>query len=522
GGGSDPARVAIYAELGAEDVAYFAHGRIAPYRFEHRFHQVIAGAARFGNPRQRFTQGDRIALAFHFADALHLAFLDFRIDLERLDRNLLGHRVLVHPDDRFHAFFELALEMKGSLGDLALRIASLDRFHHAAHLVDAPDIFHRLALDAIGERLDSVTAAEWIDRIRDAGFFRDYLLRAQRDRHRLLGRQRQRLVHGIGMERLHAAEHSRQRLDRDADDVVDGLLRRERCTRGLRMRAQHHRARVLRAEALLHYVRPHAARRAKLRHFFEEVVVEVPEERKARREIIYRQTPPDGLFDVADAVGYRERQLLHGGRACLADVVAGDRHRVPARNFARAELDHVRHHSNRRTRRRNPFLLRDKLLEHVVLDRAAHAIPRHALPLRHDQVHREQDRRGTVHRHRGADLVERNPIEQPHHIVNRGDRNAFTPDLAFGALVVGVIAHQRRHVESGRKPILPLREQVMEPLVGVFGQAEARELAHRPEPPTIHRAINTARVWIFSRVGERLVVTAAHILGRVERVQLHV
>ena len=49
---------------------------------------------------------------------------------------------------------------------------------------------------------------------------------------------------------------------------------------------------------------------------------------------------PPGRFAVGDAVGERERELLHGGGARLADVVAGDRDRVPARTLrgAREEI----------------------------------------------------------------------------------------------------------------------------------------------------------------------------------------
>ena len=81
-------------------------------------------------------------------------------------------------------------------------------------------------------------AGERIDGVGDAGLGGDDLLRAQRDPRRLLGRQRQRLVAAVAVQRLRAAEHRRQRLDRDADDVVVGLLRGQRAAGGLRVEAQ--------------------------------------------------------------------------------------------------------------------------------------------------------------------------------------------------------------------------------------------------------------------------------------------
>ena len=69
--------------------------------------------------------------------------------------------------------------------------------------------------------------------------------------------------------------------------------------------------------------------------------------------------------------------------------------------------------------------------------------------------------------------------------VSIGD--ALAADLAQDARVVGVQAHQRRHVERRREPRLPVFEQVAEALVGLRRGAEPRELAHRPQPPPIHR-----------------------------------
>ena len=81
-------------------------------------------------------------------------------------------------------------------------------------------------------------AAERIHRVRDAGLGRDDLLRPQRNPRRVLGRQRQRLVAAVAVQRLRAAEDGGQRLDGDADDVVVRLLRRERAAGRLRVEAQ--------------------------------------------------------------------------------------------------------------------------------------------------------------------------------------------------------------------------------------------------------------------------------------------
>ena len=78
-----------------------------------------------------------------------------------------------------------------------------------------------------------------------------------------------------------------QRLDRDANDVVVGLLRRERAAGGLRVEAQAPAARILGAKAVAHDVRPQAAGGAELGHLFQEVVVRVEEEAQLAGKFVH-------------------------------------------------------------------------------------------------------------------------------------------------------------------------------------------------------------------------------------------
>jgi hypothetical protein len=86
--------------------------------------------------------------------------------------------------------------------------------------------------------------------------------------------------------------------------------------------------------------------------------------------------------------------------------------------------------------------------------------------------------------------------------------------------MVGVVAHQRGHVEGRREAGLAVLEQVAEALVRLLGGAEARELAHRPELPPVHRRVDAAREGIDTGVAERRVVVDVDVLGRVERLVL--
>src|SRR5581483_12292004 len=112
--------------------------------------------------------------------------------------------------------------------------------------------------------------------------------------------QRKRLVEAVRVQRLRPAARRRQRLDRDAYDVVLRLLRGERGAAGLRVETKRHRTRVRGAEPLLHQPRPEAAGGPVLRDLLEEVVVGVEEEGEPLAELVRGQTGVDGRPRVRD------------------------------------------------------------------------------------------------------------------------------------------------------------------------------------------------------------------------------
>ena len=245
---------------------------------------------------------------------------------------LVGVGEGVDADDHALARLDLLVPAERRLLDLALDEALLDRSDGAAELVDPLDQLARALLELVGERLDEVGAAERVGGVGRAGLGREDLLRAQRDARGALRRQRERLVEAVRVQALRAAGDRRERLDRDAHDVVLRLLRGQRRAAGLRVEPERERPRVRGAEAVAHDRRPQPAGGAELRHLLEEVVVRVEEEGEPRAEVVGRKARGDGRVAVGDAVRERERELLHRGRARFADVVAADRDRVPVRD----------------------------------------------------------------------------------------------------------------------------------------------------------------------------------------------
>ena len=142
----------------------------------------------------------RVAFGAQRCGARALAPLGRGVDRLQLDRLLrLGH-VLVDADDHPLPRLDVPLPPVGRSLDLALHETLLDRAHGPADLVDALDQLPRARLQLVGERLDVEGAAEWIGRRGRARLVGEDLLCPERDRGRMLGRERQRLVERVRVQ----------------------------------------------------------------------------------------------------------------------------------------------------------------------------------------------------------------------------------------------------------------------------------------------------------------------------------
>ena len=177
----------------------------------------------------------------------------------------------------------------------------------------------------------------------------------------------------------------------------------------------------------------------------------------------------------------------------LADVIARDVDRVVALHVRCAVRDAVAHDAHRRRDRIDVLLLRHVLFEDVGLNGARQLVQIVAALLREHDVHRQQNPRGRIDRHRHRDVLQIDAVEQRLHVGERIDRHALTAHLAFAHRMVGVVTHQRRHVEVRRQAGLSLRDEILEAPVGVLAGAEAGDLPHGPQTAAIHRRIRPAR-----------------------------
>src|ERR1700688_414120 len=120
------------------------------------------------------------------------------------------------------------------------------------------------------------------------------LLRAQRNARRFFSGQRQCFIVRVAMQRLRAAEYCGQSLQRYPGNVVHWLLRRQRYSRRLCVKAHQPRAQMFGAKAFLHHVSPNFASGPVLSDLFEEVAVRVEEEAEPRTELIHIESAPPG------------------------------------------------------------------------------------------------------------------------------------------------------------------------------------------------------------------------------------
>ena len=229
---------------------------------------------------------------------------------------------------------------------------------------------------------------------------RDNLLGAQSDLDRFLGRQGQGFVHRIGVQRLGAAQHSRQRLQSHPHDIVLRLLRRERTARRLGMEPTQPTAFVLGAVFIFHSPGHNAPRGAVLGYLLKEITVGIKEVRQPRRKLIDILPRLDSRLNILEPVGQCESQLLHGGGTRLANMITADRDCIPLWHMLGAVLHHIRDQADGRPRWEYELLLGDVLFENIVLQRATHLLKRYALFFCDAEIKGQRHRGRGIDRHR--------------------------------------------------------------------------------------------------------------------------
>ena len=104
-------------------------------------------------------------------------------------------------------------------------------------------------------------------------------------------------------------------------------------------------------------------------------------------------------------------------------------------------------------------------------------------------------------------------VEERLHVGGGVDGDAAVADLAQALRVVGVAAHQGRHVEGDGESAAAAPEDHVVALVGLLGVAEAGELPDRPRAAAVAGRVEPA--------GERELAGPLGVVGAVRRLHLH-
>src|SRR4030042_5718233 len=123
------------------------------------------------------------------------------------------------------------------------------------------------------------------------------------------------------MQRLTAAQRRGISLQSYSDNIIQRLLRGQRNTAGLDMKAQHHRTRIFGPETLFHYLRPRAARRPELGYLFHNIGKSIEKETEPWREGIYIKPAVNAGLHISDTVRESKGRFLRGGGTGFPDMI---------------------------------------------------------------------------------------------------------------------------------------------------------------------------------------------------------
>ena len=465
----------------------FPYGCTGARGLDSKAQQVaLTGRRRLFQITQRLVTGRLIAFCAGALNTCDLAFADFLVvDLKDVDFILFFQTEFVHADDHLIAAVNRRLIARGCLFDAQFRHARGNRLGHAAHLVDLFDDLPRLFGQIIGQLLDIVRARQRIDDLGHLGLVLQDQLGVARDTGREFGRQRNRLVKRVGMERLRPAQNRRHRLVCRADHVVIGVLFLQADARGLTVGAQHQGFRVLGVE-LAHDAVPQEARRAQLGDLHEEVGANRKEERQTTRKGIHVQTGFQGGLYVFLTVGKGEGQFLNKVRARLLHVIARDRDRIEFRHIGRGVFDDIRDDPHRGFGRIDIGVAHHELFQNVVLNGARQQLAINALLFAgDDKVRKDRDHRA-VHGHRHRHLVKRDAVKQDFHVLDTVDGDARLTDVTDNALVITVVATVRGKVKGDRHTLLTGGQGLAVKGVGFLSRGETGVLADGPRTTGVH------------------------------------
>ena len=420
--------------------------------------------------------------------------LSFRPHVHRQDAAVAGGQragsslgEFVDADHHLFAGFDGGQTPAVGFHQLLFHIAGLDGSDRTAHGVDARQFLAGLGLQRLDLGGDFRRAVENIAIVQQVGLIGDDLLQAQRPLLVPWPGQSQGLVPGRQLDGPCPGvlrQGHRQHFQQDAIDVIFRLLFGEAQRIDLHAIAEAAHFFVGDTIAVAADLVPQFAEGAHLAKLGDEADAGVDEEADAshhlgefgRRDLSRRLHP----VQHGDGGGQREGQFLLGRGASFLQMVGADIHRIPLGNFAVGEGDDVGGQLQRRLRRKDIGAARQIFLDDVVLRRAGQRRAGRALLFGGGDVKRQQPGGRRVDGHRGVHLVQRDAVEQGHHVTQMTDGNANLAHFALGQRMIRIIAGLGWQIEGDGQSGLSPRQVGAEQFVAFHCRRMPRIGAEHP------------------------------------------
>ena len=161
--------------------------------------------------------------------------------------------------------------------------------------------------------------------------------------------------------------------------------------------------------------------------------------------------------------------------------------------FGRVAND-VADDAHARRRRIDIGVAHHELFEDVVLYGAAQLRLRHALLFGGHDVAGQHRQDRAVHRHRDANFVQRNLVEQDLHVLHRVDGNTGLANVAGNARMVRVIAPVGGQIESDGHALPASGQRLAVKRIAFLGGRKTGVLADGPGPHRVHGGLRAAHI----------------------------
>ncbi len=138
---------------------------------------------------------------------------------------------------------------------------------------------------------------------------------------------------------------------------------------------------------------------------------------------VYIKTCPNGCLHISNAIGQSKGHFLDSRATCLTHVITADADGIPSRDAIFTKCKNVGDDAHRFEGWVDVGPPGRIFFQDIVLDCPLEDFTFNPLFFCHRDIHRQEDGRCGIHRHRSGDLIHWDPIKKDLHILQGIDRH---------------------------------------------------------------------------------------------------